>query len=457
MRKVRFAYLYLTSFLSRYFSLIGSVLLTILIILLILIKFEDQIFKTYLSEGVVGTYTEDNLPVYVTSLLSRGLFYVDSTGTPQPDMVKSWTVNADSNLYVLKLKDNLYWEDGTKVKSSDIVLSVEQAEITYPDDDTIQIKLADSFSPLPAVLNQPVLKKGTEVGIGPYTIDKVEDSNVFIKKITLASHDPNLPSVVIRFYPSEQAAVDALKIGEVQSLLGVSDPSDLVSQSPFGSESKINYTRLVTIFYNTKDATLGDKNFRLALSFSAPSTPNEATASTSISPNSWAFNGDVKDYLDNPDEAKVYLDKVKNPKAPIVLTATSSLESVGKQVVSAWNTQGINATLKVESGIPQNFQALLISQDIPADPDQYSLWHSTQLGTNISHESSPRVDKDLEDGRKESDITKRKTSYADFQKVLLDDSPAAFLYFPKYNVVFLKKIESGLDQVLKLQFKALSL
>src|SRR5581483_10094915 len=143
---------------------------------------------------------------------------------------------------------------------------------------------------------------------------------------------------------------------------------------------------------------------------------------------------------------KVYLDKVKNPKAPIVLTATSSLENVGKQVVPAWNAQGINSSLKVESGIPQNFQALLISQDIPADPDQYSLWHSTQLETNISHESSPRVDKDLEDGRKESDIDKRKASYADFQKVLLDDSPAAFLYFPKYNVVFLKKIESGLNE-----------
>ncbi len=457
MRKVRFVFLYLGSLLSRYFSLIGSILLTILIILLILIRFEDQIFKTYLSEGVVGTYTDDNLPVYVTSLLSRSLFYVDETGTPQSDMVKSWSVNPDSNLYTLKLKGNLYWADGTKVKSSDILPPVEQAEVTYPDEQTIQIKLADSFSPLPAILNQPVLKKGTEIGTGPYTIDKIDDSNVFIKKITLTSHDPNLPSVVIRFYPSEISALDAIKIGEVQSLLGINDPSSLNGQSPFGEESKINYTRLVTIFYNTKDATMSDKNFRLALSFAAPSIPEEATASTSISLKSWAFNGNVKNYLDNPDEAKIYLGRAKDKSAPVVLTATSSLGDVGRDVVSAWDSQGINATLKVEQGIPQNFQALLISQDIPADPDQYSLWHSTQTQTNVSHESSPRVDKDLEDGRKESNMEKRKTSYADFQKVLLDDSPAAFLYFPKYNVVYLKKIGPQLNEVLKLQFKALSL
>jgi len=98
---------------------------------------------------------------------------------------------------------------------------------------------------------------------------------------------------------------------------------------------------------------------------------------------------------------------------------------------------------------------LLIAQNIPADPDQYSLWHSTQTQTNISQISNPRIDKDLEDGRKATDSAVRKARYQDFQKVLLDHAPATFLYFPKYNVVMLKKAQPNLEKVLNLQLNSL--
>jgi peptide/nickel transport system substrate-binding protein len=184
----------------------------------------------------------------------------------------------------------------------------------------------------------------------------------------------------------------------------------------------------------------------------------EEAAITSLPPASWAFNKDVKDYLDNPDAAKVALQKVKNGKdSTIALTVTSSLKSVGNQVAEAWRKNGINVSVNEESGVPQNFQALLITQKIPADPDQYALWHSTQLGgSNISQYSSPRIDKDLEDGRKLTDLEVRKAKYQDFQKTLLDHAPATFLYFPKFHVEYQKKSESKLMEVLKLQFPHLN-
>jgi peptide/nickel transport system substrate-binding protein len=216
--------------------------------------------------------------------------------------------------------------------------------------------------------------------------------------------------------------------------------------------SRPNYKQLVTIFYNTKDPILSDENFRLGLSFASPAIQGEEEAFTSIPSTSWAFNKDVKDYLNNPTQAQASLKKVKNGRDTIVvLTATSFLKNVGEAIVSEWNKQGIKSVLRVESGVPQNFQALLITQNIPQDPDQYALWHSTQAQTNISGVSLPRVDKDLEDGRKTSNIETRKARYVDFQKVLLDHSPATFLYFPKFNVVYMKKIEKPLLEVLQLQ------
>jgi peptide/nickel transport system substrate-binding protein len=68
--------------------------------------------------------------------------------------------------------------------------------------------------------------------------------------------------------------------------------------------------------------------------------------------------------------------------------------------------------------------------DTPEDPDQYSIWHSTQKATNITHYENPRIDKLLEDGRSQINTEERKKTYLDFQRFLVEDAPAAFLFYP---------------------------
>lgn len=409
-----------------------------------------------ISEGMVGTYTDRDLPPVVTSLLSRGLVKFDASSSAVADLADHWELNKEANEYTFTLSRSLKWLDGSPLKSSDLVFSIPNVVQSNIDDWTIKFKLTDSFSPFPSLLTKPVFKTGTMLGVGPYKVGRVDLTSIFVKKIQLISTDKSLPDVVIHFYPNEKTADYALKSGEVQSLLGVSDANDFLSQPAYKLYSQTNYDRIVTIFYNTKDAILSDDNFRLALSFAAPSISGQQEAITSLPMTSWAFNPDVKDYLDHPAMAKQYLAKVKHGlDSTVTLTATSSLKDVGERVVDEWNKQGIKAILRVESGVPQNFQALLIAQNIPVDPDQYSLWHGTQTQTNISKISLARVDKDLEDGRKTADLEQRKALYKDFQKVLLDHAPATFLYFPKNNVVYLKKIETDLKKILDIQLNYL--
>ena len=74
---------------------------------------------------------------------------------------------------------------------------------------------------------------------------------------------------------------------------------------------------------------------------------------------------------------------------------------------------------------------LLAFWKLPADPDQYFFWHSTQVkGGNITGLKNVRIDKLLEDGRKTLNPADRKKEYVDFQKILADELPAAFLYYP---------------------------
>lgn len=411
-----------------------------------------------ISEGVMGVYTKSNLPATVTNLISTPLVEVDKTGTPKPKLAASWQVNNDATVYTFKLKDNLYWSDGSKVKAEDIRFDLNDVTVKYLDEKTIEFDLSEPFSPFPTLLNKPVLKADGLIGIGGLKVKYLVLNRDVVTKIVLGSdYQKKLPEVIIRFYPDEKILKVAFDLGEIQSMLGVSDSSSINSSKLFRLKQIPTHNRLTGVFYNTKDPVLADKNLRLALSLAIPDIAQEEKAKTPLPSLSWAFNDKTRDLTFDPDKAKSYLKKVNNEqRSQITLTVTPGLSSLGTKVISSWNKIGIAAIIRVESGIPQGFQALLISQPIPQDPDQYSLWHSTQNKTNLSHYSSPRVDRDLEDARKTVDHELRKERYLDFQKILMDDSPAALLYFPKLNVVYRKKVESGINKILPLQFPTLN-
>lgn len=417
----------------------------------------NSIIPNTLTEGIIGTYQEHDLPDFVTNLLSDPLIEISDDGRPTPKLVSGWETNNDASVFKFKLRDNLYWTDQTTVKSSDLEFSLSDVEVSYPDDKTIQFKLKGSFSPFPTLLTRPVFKKGTLLGTGPYSAVKLEKSQVFITKLVLSTTRPNLPQITVRFYPNEKTAKVAFELGEIQSILGVNEVSG-INGSKVAKGKKVQlYSKVVALLYNTKDPVLSNRSLRQALSYISPKIEGELLAKTSISPTSWSFSDkDINQYLENEQGAKEALGRTKqnNPdilKKEIILTTTPQLESVGKQVITSWEKLGIKGVLRIESGIPQNFQALLITQSIPKDPDQYSLWHSTQTKTNLTGYSQARVDKDLEDGRRTLNEEERKAKYQDFQKTLSEDAPATFLYFPKMNIIFLKKAESNLNKVLTLQ------
>lgn len=472
MKQIRFIVLFLSHFFSRYFRRSGShtkvnrssspyfdyrilFLLPLALIIFVLLGITKVNFnlEPSVSEGIIGVYTKNNLPPIVTSLISRPLVSLDKSSRPQPDLAAGWQVNNDATLYTFKLKDNLYWNDGSKVRASGIKFNLaDDVDISFPDDKTIVFKLADSFDPFPSLLTVPIFKGDTLIGIGNFNVVREDLNRSIVTKLILKPKDSNLPRLIVRFYPDENTAKTAFELGEVESLIGTSETKDASSQFSANIKGMTNFNKLVAIFYNTEDSVVGDKNMRKALTASSPLIDNEERAKTSISPFSWAYNNELRDLLGDQELFKSYYDKVVSGKdSTIILTTTPSLLAVGEKIVKSWKQAGISANLRVESGVPQNFQALLLSESIPSDPDQYALWHSTQDKTNISKYSSPRADKDLEDGRKTSDLELRKEKYLDLQKVLLDDSPATFLYFPKTQVIYRPKVENNLNKILSLQ------
>lgn len=400
-----------------------------------------------ITEGIMGTYQEHDIPEIITKLISK----------PLPTLAEKWEVNEDATFFKFKLRENLKWSDNSPLKSSELEFNIPDVEVGYPNDREITFKLKDSFSPFPTLLTKPLFKKGTLLGTGPYQIQSIEKSRIFITKIKLKPTDKRLPKVIIRLYPNEKTAKTAFQLGEIQSLMGVNNLRQEPVDINLKTWQKTDYEKIVTVLFNTKDPVLSSKNLRKSLSYATPKIEGEIQAKTSISPKSWAFSNPSKEYIENKEEAKQAFARTKETvskeslEKEIILTTVPQFEEIGKKIIESWKELGLNVKLRIESGIPQNFQALLITLAIPQDPDQYHLWHSTKVQTNLSKYSSPRVDKDLEDGRKTISEEERKESYADFQKILLEDAPATFLYFPKYNVIYSKKIEKQLFQILPIQ------
>jgi peptide/nickel transport system substrate-binding protein len=158
-----------------------------------------------------------------------------------------------------------------------------------------------------------------------------------------------------------------------------------------------------------------------------------------INASSWAYNPQVKPYTQNLDTAKSMYEKLKtaNPQIDLsfILTTTPTYVDTAGQIIDAWKQIGVNAQLQIVAFPDTNeYQILLIGQQIPEDPDQYPLWHSTQ-STNISHYQSPQIDKVLEDGRREMNREKRLEIYQNFQRFLVEDCPAVFMsQLPVYTI-----------------------
>ena len=228
-------------------------------------------------------------------------------------------------------------------------------------------------------------------------------------------------------------------MGEVSIAKNLSSPIPFEKWDDTKVEKNVKNNQVVVIFFNTGDTFLADKNFRLALNYSIDKSVFESRALSPINPESYFYNPQVKSYDFDLEKARSLLkdiqDKLPNDYV-IKLISSPNLIDTAENVSKMWLDLGINSNVLVSSVIPSDYQAFITVFDIPKDPDQYSLWHSTQTQTNITKYKNLRIDKLLEEGRVEMDREDRKKTYLDFQRYLLEDSPAIFLFHPIWYNVF---------------------
>lgn len=433
--RIRFFSRLLKAFLTKYYlpvvlgALLGSTSFFLAPRFLPLVpKFQD----TYVI-AQVGRYSLSELPIPVQSKISIGLTTLTPDGMPAAGLAKSWSVDESGKVYTFELNQTIKWQDGTQIKSKDIVYHFKDLEVTYPDSNHLVMKLKEPFSPLPLVLSHPVFKSGL-LGAGSYKVNRVKKTGQIIESLVLSPIDKasRLSKIKYDFYPSEQQARLAFKLGTANAVEDIQELSDLEDWPSTQISSLVQKDRFIGVFFNTQSPDFSGqsgKSLRQTLAYAIDKSHWTNRAVSSISPNSWAYNADVKKYDYDLTRAKQLLEKVEKVPSKLTISVLPIYLPAAENIKSDWDTLGVPTQIQVVPEIPTDFSILVIAQAIPLDPDQYNLWHSTQ-STNITHFNRPRADKLLEDGRKTIDIDTRKNIYAELQKFITEEVPVIFLYHP---------------------------
>ena len=384
--------------------------------------------------GVTGRFRPDNLPREILLLISQGLTKTENANT-EPCLAQSWESPDKGKTWIFKLKDNIYWQDDTQVTSYDIDYEFSDVSVEKPDDKTLIFTLEKGpYSPFPTVLSKPVFKKGL-LGTGEWKVKKISIVNTYVQELVLTK-DKN--TLYYKFYPTIDRTKLAYKLGKIDQIIDILDPSPFDSWNNSITTANFERSQVVTIFFNTQDKYLSDKSVRQALFYAIDKDHLGERTESPINPDSWAYNPQLKSYDYDTSKSDQLLEKLPDEmkdNMEVKLVSTPTLLPIAEKISNDWEVIGINTHILVSSIIPTEFQAFLTIFDIPEDPDQYPIWHSTQSETNISKFTNPRIDKLLEDGRIELNLEERRKIYLDFQRFLVEEVPAAFLYHPNYFTI----------------------
>lgn len=440
MLKLRYWFRLILAFLTRFKGLIiiGGIIGIVIFSAVLLITPILAQNKTQ-RIGITGRYQTNTLPASLQSMLSVGLTKLDDQNIPQPSLADSWELQDEGKTWIFHLKDGYIWHDGTKVTSHTINYEFSDVVVERPDENTIIFKLQEPFIPFPAIVSKPTFKSGL-LGVSDWKVSKATVKGNYVQEM-LVEHT-NGEKKLYRFYPTTESTKLAFKLGQVDTLLELLDPQPFIHWPTANVAQDVNRDQIVTLFFNFGDENSvfnkNNKELRLAAAYAIDKRFwTDERAYSPISPSSWAYNSQVKQYNFDPDRAKELMNELPSEltsQFPVHLVSTPILLPIAEKIASDWNSIGIETTVQVSSIIPTDFHVFLTILDLPSDPDQYALWHTTQT-TNIAKYQSPRIDKLLEDGRLTQNTEERKKIYLDFQRFLLEDIPALFLYHPTYYSV----------------------
>lgn len=383
------------------------------------------------------------------------------------------------------------WSDVTaeEVTSHELNITLTEPYTPFIENFTIGIMPKHVWNTLP-IEQLPFSQYNTEpIGSGPFAIDTVHrDNSGLINGYTLKpaqnfGTQPNLSAIELKYFQNEDLLATAFENKEITSTVFL--PTEKIAELDQQEVQIITQPlpRVFGIFLNqNRSPALRDKSARKALSvaidrdrliaealggYGVPTTKpilndyrtieledtEENTNSTS-SPTSakdiliaggWKQNdaGLWEKEIDDATEALRLTIRTNN--TPLFDTTTTIIAENWRELGVKVQIEQYEQTGLVQSVIrTRDFQALLFGLDINRMQDLYPFWHSSQKddpGLNIAQYTNVSVDTLLEKARTTEDGAEREKLLNEISDIIIDDTPAIFLFAPSVTYVVDKDIK----------------
>ena len=291
-----------------------------------------------------------------------------------------------------------------------------------------------------------------------------------------------IDKLITRIIPDNSAQFLELMAGNIDSM-GL-DPikySRIVPARPELQKKLALYKELGNSYtymgFNLKHKPFDDKRVRLAINYAIDKQEIidgvylglGINIASPYKPGTRWSNPDLHPYPYDPAKARALL-----KEAGFVLNSKGILERDGKpfsfEIVTNQNKEREKSAVLIQRRLKEvgidvqiraiewasfisrfiktgDFDVVVLGWSLGLDPDQYSIWHSSQQAPgqfNFIGYNNPVADKLLEQGRLELNPEKRMKIYHDFSKILLEDSPIVYLS-AGYGLSAIHKRVKGID------------
>ncbi|HEY4523256.1 MAG TPA: peptide ABC transporter substrate-binding protein [Candidatus Paceibacterota bacterium] len=427
------------------FIFVGAAIIFTVTMVIYVASFIDK--KTVLLPAMGGTYREGMLtqPVYINPVISNGneadKDIIALTYSTVADLAEKITVADNNQVWTVRIKDNVYWHDGTRLTADDIVFTIQSIQnpeansplsaawqgVTPERVSELELTLTTGapyaffdenlksfyvvpkhiFSQVPVANWRQSDYNLEPIGSGPYKVASFKkEKNGFISEYYLVKNDryfkekPFINNITFIFFANPDDELEAFNIARIDALSGI-NPLLVKNIKRPHKIVDLRLPRYYAVFLNqNSNDLLKNRAVRLALDYATDKKDiikNVFFGSASLidEPTPYmpqATSSDPTSY--DPGEAMKILDASKLRKGTdgffgeikLVIPQIEFLTKTAGILKSNWEAIGIKTTL-ITLDIPtisneviknRNYDAILFGNAFATNPDMFSFWHSSE-------------------------------------------------------------------------------
>ena len=300
------------------FIILVSILLLSAIYIYVFKQNERTIVASKLKGNKIDTFTSDNIRIGIIEFdninpilsnnknvqdISRLIFYPLFTLTEdyrlEGVLAKEWSKIADKT-YIIKLNDNIVWQDGNKFDSSDVIFTINMIKVLKEDSiyyhnikNIVQLQEIDEYT-IKIVTDSNVkyfeynlifpiisskyfneenlrskIKNINPVGTGMFYVSEINNKNILLKKNlkNLNAESLKIETITLNLYNSLSSAVEAFKSEEIDIFI-----TSNMSTEEYLKNTNYNISRYINRGYNylvlnCDNQILSNKEVRQAINY----------------------------------------------------------------------------------------------------------------------------------------------------------------------------------------------